>query len=114
MKVELFDDRCGTYMFECPAGHTHYINTKVPNHLNAQWWFNGDVNNPTFKPSIDEKSGTFTPGYINDTRESNEWVKNNSYRCHFIITDGKIHFCGDCSHDLKGKVVNLPEINPQL
>jgi hypothetical protein len=24
-------------------------------------------------------------------------------RCHFIITNGQINYCGDCTHDLAGK-----------
>jgi hypothetical protein len=30
--------------------------------------------------------------------------------CHSIITDGKIQFCGDCTHALAGKIVDLPDI----
>ena len=30
-------------------------------------------------------------------------------RCHSIITDGKIQFCGDCEHELKGQTVDLPD-----
>lgn len=31
------------------------------------------------------------------------------YVCHSFVTDGQIHFIGDCSHSLKGKTVELPE-----
>ncbi len=103
-KVKLFDEKNGTYMFKCPAGHWHYINTKVPNHLNAQWGFNGDVNNPTFTPSVNERTGY----YVNPEMYADS--KEHSYQCHFIITDGKIHFCSDCSHGLAGQTVSLPEI----
>lgn len=106
-KVKLHDEKHGTYKFKCPAGHWHYINTIVPNQQNAQWNFNGDVNNPTFTPSINERTGYYVDPNI---QGDEEWLKKNSYHCHFVITDGKIHFCGDCSHGLKGQTINLPEL----
>jgi hypothetical protein len=30
--------------------------------------------------------------------------------CHFFVTDGEIEFCGDSTHALSGKKVQLPEI----
>ncbi|OFY87840.1 MAG: hypothetical protein A3F72_02925 [Bacteroidetes bacterium RIFCSPLOWO2_12_FULL_35_15] len=108
-KVKLYDKDHGTYYFRCPAGHDHYINTIVPNQQNAQWGFNGDVNNPTFTPSINEKAGRFVDVNV---KGNEEWLSNpeNSYHCHFIITNGKIKFCGDCSHELKNLTIELPEI----
>lgn len=106
-KVKLFDKEHGTYKFKCPAGHWHYINTNVPNHQNAQWSFNGDVNKPTFTPSVRERTGYFVDPNV---KGDEDWLKNNSYQCHFIITDGKIHFCADCSHDLKGQTMDMLEI----
>ena len=104
-KVKLFDEQHGTYKFKCPAGHWHYINTKVPNHLNAQWNFNFNLEKPTFTPSVNERTGY----YVDPVMYANE--KNNSYHCHFIITDGKIHFCSDCSHGLAGQTFDLPEMD---
>jgi hypothetical protein len=26
------------------------------------------------------------------------------------VTDGKVHFCNDCAHDLKGQTLDLIEI----
>ena len=31
--------------------------------------------------------------------------------CHSFITDGKIQFLSDCTHDLAGKTVELPDID---
>ena len=107
-KVRLFDKEHGTYTFLCPAGHHHYINTNLPNHKNAQWSFNGDVNNPTFSPSMDEKSGRFVDPNV---KGDEQWLNENSYRCHFIITNGMIQFCGDCSHELKGQTMPLPDLD---
>jgi hypothetical protein len=104
-KAKLWDEEHGTYKIKCPAGHDHYINTKVPNHKNAQWNFNGNLDSPTFTPSINERTGY----YVNPEMYAD--AKNESYHCHFVVTDGKIYFCGDCSHELKGQTLDLPEID---
>lgn len=106
-KVKLWNVEKGTYMFECPAGHTHYINTKVPNQQNAQWGFNGNLDRPTFSPSINEKTGYYVDP---NTKGDEQWLKDNSYQCHFFVRDGKIIFCSDCSHSLKGTTVELTDI----
>lgn len=33
--------------------------------------------------------------------------------CHSFVTDGKIQFLGDCTHNLVGQIVELPEIDEQ-
>jgi len=30
--------------------------------------------------------------------------------CHSFVTDGRIQFLGDCTHNLAGQTVDLPEI----
>ena len=32
-------------------------------------------------------------------------------RCHSFVTDGKIHFCADCSHALAGQVVDMKDMD---
>lgn len=107
MKAKLYDKKNGTIKIKCPAGHYHYINTIVPNQQNAQWTFNGNFEKPTFTPSINERTGTFVDP---DVKGDPEWLKANSYHCHFIVTDGRIHFCSDCSHHLAGQKMELLEI----
>lgn len=109
-KVKLFDAEHGTYRFRCPAGHDHFINTIVPNQQAAQWGFNGNLDKPTFTPSVNERAGRFVDVNI---KGNEEWLSDpaNSYQCHFIITDGFIYFCGDCSHDLKGQTLELPDLD---
>ena len=58
---------------------------------NPQWTFNGDVDKPTFTPSL------------------LVWGSDQSRRCHSFITDGQIQFLSDCFHDLKGQTVEIPE-----
>ena len=107
-KVKLYDEQHGTYKVKCPAGHYHYINTNVPNQQNAQWKFNGDLEKPTFTPSINERTGYYVD---KDVKGDEDYLRDNSYHCHFVITDGKIYFCGDCSHGLKGMTMELPDID---
>jgi hypothetical protein len=60
------------------------------------WQFNGDMEKPTFTPSL---RITWTP---TDTDGP------PAQCCHLFIKAGKIEFCGDCTHELKGKTVELP------
>lgn len=71
-------------MIECPGcGMAHLFDNR--------WTFNGDINKPTFSPSMLAR-----------------WPENNI--CHSFVTNGKIRFLGDCTHSLKNKEVELPEI----
>lgn len=88
----------GLWQFNCPGcGRTHIINTVEPNHNGAIWKFNGDVDKPTFMPSINEvllMGAEETP----------------TLRCHFFITNGRIDFCSDSFHELRNKIVDLNTI----
>jgi hypothetical protein len=53
------------------------------------WGWNGDLEFPTFTPSL---------------------LVTGAQKCHSFITDGKIRFLGDCDHDLKNQTVPLPEL----
>ena len=74
----------GGYIFECPGcGMSHVFDER--------WKFNGDYEKPTFSPSLLAR-----------------WPENNV--CHFFVQEGKIRFLNDCTHELKGKTVELEEI----
>ena len=60
------------------------------------WTWNGDLDCPTFAPSI---------------LVSYRWGEAQiEQRCHTFIRDGLIEFLGDCSHGLAGKTVPLPDL----
>lgn len=59
----------------------------------ASWQFNGDLALPTFTPSMNELVGPYPDG--------------TSRRCHFIVTNGQIKYCGDCSHSLANQIIPL-------
>lgn len=105
------DPNSDIIVIKCPAGHHHYIHTKSKNGQGCAWSFNGDMEKPTFSPSINERTGWFVdPSLKNDPKADQEWLSENSYHCHFFVREGNIIFCGDCSHDLKGKTMPLPDI----
>jgi len=68
------------------------------------WTFNGDVVRPTFIPS-----------FLHQWRRMGaDGVTPEDMRCHYILTDGVLNFCGDSKHALAGKSVPLPELPPEL
>lgn len=81
----------GMYTFQCPAcGCCHYFATKENPHCSGETWtWNGDAEKPTVSPSI------------------NVEPIGKRGRCHFHVKDGRIHFCGDCGHDMKGQIVDM-------
>lgn len=105
------------YMFECPGcGDYHLLNVEKPNGLGARWQFNGDLERPTFSPSLLVRSGH----YASDHKGDRCWCTYNAenpdnpapcscYVCHSFIRDGRIEFLNDCTHPLAGQTVDLPE-----
>lgn len=88
VSVDLRSDGVTYYTFQCPGcGYTHSINT--------MWAFNNDVENPTFTPSI----------LVNKTEVH--------FRCHSFITDGKIQFLADCTHNYASQTLELGEIGKE-
>lgn len=73
----------------------HLIPTTGP----KAWGFNGDLERPTFTPSI---------VVFEYKRPSDGWIYQP--RCHTFVTDGRIQYLGDCGHSFAGQTVDLPEI----
>ena len=91
----------GVYMIFCPGckcGHWFSTNGNTPNHIKGNehlrkgpvWGWNGDREKPTIEGSILTRSG---PGM--------------SKICHSVITDGKIKYLKDSTHELSGQTVEL-------
>lgn len=78
-------------MFNCPGCDKTHIVYIAPHP--KPWGFNGDVERPTFTPSV-----------LVYANESNP-------RCHSFVRDGKIEYLSDCEHDLAGTTVDLPEFD---
>ena len=75
------------------------------------WTWNGSLEKPSFTPSvlvnghelIHDENGRWTGDYKRDG--SGNLIKS---LCHSFVTDGRIHFLGDCTHALSGQSVDLP------
>lgn len=94
-RVSRWRDETGAhahYWFTCPGcGESHAISDS--------WQFNGDFEKPTFSPSFltwNDPNPNARPGKFRD-----------GWRCHSFIKDGKIEFCGDCTHSLAGQTVPM-------
>lgn len=99
----------GRYFHWCPACYELH-------QLPDTWSFNGDPEKPTFSPSF-RHSGK--QGVIIDGRWTGEWVRGADGKavdwcCHYMLEDGLLKFCGDCSHSLAGKTVPLPPLPQEL
>lgn len=59
------------------------------------WTWNGDVDEPTLKPSILSRGGNV----------------DGEIRCHSFVNDGKVQFLSDCSHEFAGQTVDLLDVD---
>ncbi len=80
------------HMIFCPAckcGHLFYNGKQRGN--DTAWSFDGNVENPTFSPSMLVYESNCHP------------------RCHSFVRNGQIQFLSDCTHELKGQTVPLED-----
>lgn len=56
------------------------------------WTWNGSVDNPTLKPSLLTKCSD---------------ADGNDVVCHSYVTDGKVRFLGDCTHEFAGQTLDM-------
>ncbi len=83
IKVRRISDDCTLYMFWCPACHeTHSFDVGEGD---DKWRFNGDMDKPSFFPSL------------------------RYDKCHLILRQGIIEYCGDCLHGYRNMDVSLKE-----
>lgn len=90
-----------TVAFWCPGCRTeHPYRVVAPGfteadvratHPNGCWAWNGSMEKPSFTPSL----------MCNPNRED---------QCHLYVTDGKLLYCGDCHHDLRGQIMDMVPI----
>ena len=103
-------EKDGHISFRCPGcNETHTVN--------SGWIYYGNPNKPTFSPSILVRSGCYSElhkpsdecwcTYYKEHPDEPKMFK--CYRCHSFVRDGRIEFLGDCTHDLKGQTVDLPD-----
>lgn len=85
------------YAFDCPGcklGHAVHVKPHK-NHLGASWKFDGNLDAPTFSPSILSKVE----------------APHKTMICHIFVRGGKIEFLGDCTHELAGLIVEMEDVD---
>jgi Family of unknown function (DUF6527) len=91
------------YVHWCPAcNEAHAFAVGKPFKSGAQWTFNGDVERPTFTPSMNIIS--------NPRGHKNHQPNQSTEVCHYFLRDGTIQYLGDCTHALRGQTVPLPDL----
>lgn len=84
-------------MFWCPGcDGPHAVGIHPPG---PQWTWNGSDTAPTFTPSV-------LATYDGADADTPDGIPS---RCHSYVTDGRIQFLADCSHQLVGQTVDLPD-----
>lgn len=91
--------------FYCPGCKTHH---RVPVTGEHAWTWNGSEEKPTLSPSINIT-------WHKTKNEGTERVvdaegKDVMHVCHSFVVNGRIQFLGDCTHELVGTTVDLPEL----
>lgn len=88
----------GLVMFWCPGCNcAHQVG--VGEGPGPRWGYNGNPATPTFTPSV---LVTY-----NGTDAGRDGAPPAI--CHTFVTDGRIQFLGDCTHDLAGQTVEIPD-----
>lgn len=82
--------RVGIFQVWCPACRREHPITR-------EWEFNGNLDRPTFYPSLLVHEIDHGPYVIQP-------------RCHSFIEGGRIRFLPDCGHDKAGTTMDLPEL----
>lgn len=114
-KVKLLN---GTASFKCP-GCKLFHSMNVGGKGSPGWAFNGDLEKPTFTPSILARNGHYASHHKQGDQCWCDYNKENpdDYTegfecsvCHSFVTDGEIQFLPDCTHELAGQTVELPDM----
>lgn len=78
-------------------GHLAYCSGCKQSHLiPSRWRFNGNLEKPTFSPSL------LINIEFSDTNKP-------KHTCHSFIVDGKWQYCSDSTHELAGRTVEMED-----
>lgn len=81
---EFIDTNRTQYLFWCLGCKT--VHPYTTNNSNGpSWTFNGDMEKPTFMPSLKVLDG------------------HGGSKCHLFVVEGKINYCSDCQHNMAGQ-----------
>jgi hypothetical protein len=91
----------------CKCAHYFPVETNLPNVTSPKptkptWTFKGNLERPTFTPSLRH--------FYHKPASHGEQAGQEVTTCHIVVTDGRIQFCNDCPFALKGQTLDLEEI----
>ncbi len=89
------------WRFRCPG-------CKRNHGVTTGWTFNGDVERPTFSPSVLVQGVDDITDDEHARIMAGENVAARPYVCHSFVTDGRIQYLGDCTHAMAGTTQDLP------
>lgn len=132
-RCERTEDSHPDYAFFCPGckcGHAVWVSRSS----GPRWTFNGNMEKPTFKPSLlithewddcskvpeegwtDWQENPAHKGTICEGTKSREvkpefkhLIVHHREVCHVIVTDGILNYCGDSTHEFAGKSIPMQE-----
>ncbi len=105
----------GRYMFWCPGCQEVHYFTK-------DWQMSGDPECPTFFPSLRYlPHWRMPPGWNPDNaprdangkltiRADGKLVDAVEWTCHLFVKNGQIEYLSDCTHELRGTTIPLPDL----
>ena len=95
------------FLHYCPGcDGVHEISIRRrPDNTGIVWDFNGDVNRPTFSPSV-----KVTYNGRDADADRGDGYRAPAACCHYFLRGGVIEFCSDSTHSLAGQTVPLPEL----
>ena len=102
---KLWGNAEGSYMYHCPGcGMLHCLHVEKPSpHTGAAWGFNRNGDAPTFTPSVLVQWDKLVGDGPLESRQRVPQV------CHSFVTDGRIAYLEDCTHDMRGMTVEMPD-----
>lgn len=105
MKLNILNG--GGIGFYCPGcKHAHVINVDATNGR-PLWTFNGNQDAPTFTPSVLVKY-KHPKGYSNNNPAPADFKGEMvTDVCHTFVTDGRIQYLSDCTHELAGQTIDM-------
>lgn len=102
----------GRVSYWCPGCDMAHVLTIEPGQPGPCWDWNGDMEEPTFSPSIICRQEHWVPPVTSENLTEwrrKPWAQTKQVSiCHAFITDGQIQFLADSTHALSGRTVPLP------
>jgi len=109
------------YSYWCQGcEEVHGVRTDGPN---AIWGFDGNLEAPTFTPSVLTMSGHYVSSHKPGDKcwctfavefPTRAATAPKCSRCHTFIRGGMVQFLGDCTHALAGQTLPLPDLPEHL